>query len=366
MAGEGDGQQETEGPRPNPEDPAPPGPIARYLAEAGVLASPEGLVELRRVGLGQSNLTFVLRLVDGGELVLRRPPVGPLPPSAHDVLREHRVISALYGSAVPVPRPLVACADETVIGAPFFVMERLPGDALRSELFPAFADAPPEERRGFGERAIDALAALHRLDPVEEGLADLGRPSGYLARQLKRWRGQLDFARTRPLDDLDRVSGWLEAHLPADDGRARIVHGDYKLDNALFAPEPPVRLLAVVDWELATLGDPLADLGWLLAFWREPADPPPELPIIPRLTELPGFSTRAELAERYAEQIGRRLPDLTFYVVFACWKMAVLLEGHWARRVRGTAGDFDYAYLEAANPAFAARIRRMIGEGIGG
>ena len=151
--------------------------------------------------------------------------------------------------------------------------------------------------------------------------------------------------------------------MPAEEGPAPLVHGDYKLDNALFAPEPPVRLLAVVDWELATRGDPLADLGWFLAFWRQTDDPPPELKIIPRLTELPGFSTRAELIARYEARTRRRLPNLTFYVVFAMWKMAVLLEGHWARKVRGTAAGFDFDYLEAANPAFAAGIREIATQG---
>jgi aminoglycoside phosphotransferase (APT) family kinase protein len=332
--------------------------LASYLVSRGLIAVPDDLVELQRVGLGQSNLTFVLALADGREVVLRRPPPGPLPPSAHDVLREYRVVTALHDTAVPVPSPLLACDDPAVIGAPFYVMERVAGDALRLDLPDGFRSAPPSARRGFGELAIDALAALHALDPSAVGLADLGRPSGYLARQLRRWRGQLDFARTRPMDDLDWVAHWLEQHLPPDHVPARLVHGDYKLDNLLFAPEPPARLLAVVDWELATLGDPLADLGWLLAFWRQADDPPPELKIIPRLTELPGFSTRRELSRRYAERVDRLLPDLTYYVVFAMWKMAVLLEGHWARRVRGLARDFDFGYLEHGNPAFAARIRR--------
>jgi aminoglycoside phosphotransferase (APT) family kinase protein len=340
--------------------------LARHLAGAGVIPEPGALLACRRIGQGQSNLTYLLELAGGRSLVLRRPPLGPLPPSAHDVLREHRVVSALRGSDVPVPAAVLACDDPGVIGAPFFVMERVGGDALRDRLPPAVAAAPPDARRGYGELAVDALAALHRLDPASVGLADLGRPSGYLERQLRRWRQQLDHARTRPMPDLDWVGAWLAEHLPADAGDAPLVHGDYKLDNLLFAPEPPVRLAAVVDWELATRGDPLADLGWFLAFWREASDPPPELKIIPRLTELPGFSTRAELVARYRERSGRPLPaDLTYYVVFAMWKMAVLLEGHWARKVRGTAAGFDFDYLEAGNPAFAARARAVAERGAG-
>ncbi len=344
-------------------DPVPLDRLAPVLNEAGLISISDDLLECRRIGQGQSNLTFRLELGGGRSVVLRRPPLGPLPPSAHDVLREHRIISALWGGPVPVPRPLLACADPDAIGAPFYVMERVAGDSLRTELPPPFASAPPSERAGYGERAVDALAALHRLDPAAVGLDDLGRPSGYLERQLRRWRQQLDYARTRPMDDLDRVAEWLAARLPVDRGDAGLVHGDYKLDNVLFGPEPPVRLLAVVDWELATRGDPLADLGWFLAFWREAGDPPSELPIIPRLTELPGFSTRAELVARYAERVGTELPNLTYYVVFAMWKMAVLLENHWARTVRGTAAGFNFDYLETANPAFAARVGRIVDRG---
>jgi aminoglycoside phosphotransferase (APT) family kinase protein len=331
--------------------------LAAYLADLPALRDALPLRAVERVGQGQSNLTYRVVLT-GGNVILRRPPPGPLPPSAHDVLREYRVLSALAGSAVPVPRPLAACADPAVLGAPFYLMEALDGDAIRFELPPALTDSPLEWRRAIGEQLVDALAALHTTDPAAVGLADLGRPSGYLARQLRRWQGQLDYARVRPVPDLDWVTAWLADHLPADEGPACIVHGDYKLDNALFSFQPPPRLLGVVDWELATLGDPLADLGWLLAFWREAGDAPPELKILPRVTELPGFSTRAELAERYAARVGRSLPDLAYYVVFALWKMAVLLEGHWARHVRGTAGDFDFGYLETAGPALWARLRR--------
>ena len=331
--------------------------LAAYLAEQPAFRDALPIRAVERIGQGQSNLTYRVVLAEQ-VVVLRRPPPGPLPPSAHDVLREFRVLSALVGSAVPVPRPLVACDDPAVLGAPFYLMEALDGDAIRFVLPPSLEDAPPEWRRAIGEQLVDALAALHTTDPAQVGLAELGRPRGYLARQLRRWSGQLDYARVRPVPDLDEVTAWLEGRLPPDDGPVSIVHGDYKLDNAIFSHRAPPRLLGVVDWELATLGDPLADLGWLLAFWREPGDDPPELKILPRVTEQPGFSTRAELVARYAERTGRTLPDLAYYVVFALWKMAVLLEGHWARHVRGTAGAFDFAYLETAGPAFWSRLRR--------
>jgi aminoglycoside phosphotransferase (APT) family kinase protein len=332
--------------------------LARYLAGVSELRDALPIRAIERIGSGQSNVTCRVVLADRA-IVLRRPPPGPIPPSAHDVLREYRVTRGLAGrSAVPVPRPIAACEDPAVIGAPFFLMEALPGDAIRWELPPALAAAPTETRRSIGEQVVDALAALHTTDPVEVGLADLGRGTGYVARQLRRWKGQLDYARVRPVADLDWTAAWLERALPPDVEHPRIVHGDYRLDNTIFAPEPPARLLGVVDWELATLGDPLADLGWLLAFWREAGDPPPELKIMPRVMELPGFPTRAELASRYAERVGRPLPDLRFYLVFALWRMAVVLEGHWARHVRGTAGSFDFGYLETAGPAFQARIRR--------
>jgi aminoglycoside phosphotransferase (APT) family kinase protein len=338
--------------------------LTAFLADQPALRDALPVRAVERIGQGQSNLTFRVRLATG-DVILRRPPTGPIPPSAHDVLREHRVLQALAGSAVPVPRPLAVCADPAVLGAPFYLMEALAGDAIRFELPPALRDQggprplTPDPLRAIGEQVVDALAALHTTDPAAVGLADLGRPSGYLARQLRCWQGQLDYARVRPVPDLDWVTAWLGDHLPAEKGPAYIVHGDYKLDNVIFSHEAPPRLLGVVDWELATLGDPLADVGWLLAFWREAGDPPPELKILPRVTELPGFSTRAELAARYAARTTRPLPDLGYYVIFALWKMAVLLEGHWARHVRGTAGDFDFAYLETAGPAFWARLRRM-------
>jgi aminoglycoside phosphotransferase (APT) family kinase protein len=273
-------------------------------------ALPIGGVE--QVGKGQSNPTFRVRLANGSA-ILRRPPPGPLPPKAHDVLREFRVLSGLWDSPVPVPRALLACDDPSALGAPFYLMEDLPGDAIRFQLPPALAavsDAP----RSIAWQLVDALAVLHTTDPAAVGLAELGKPTDYLERQLRTWKRQLDYARTRPLPDVDWTSEWLERHVPPDVARPSIVHGDYKLDNAIITLEPPPKLLGIVDWEMATLGDPLADLGMMLALWCQDGTPPREVTILARVTELPGFPRRADLAERYAERVGRELPDLRFYV----------------------------------------------------
>jgi aminoglycoside phosphotransferase (APT) family kinase protein len=332
--------------------------LAAYVADVPELRDRLPIRSVERIGGGQSNLTFRIALA-GQSVILRRPPTGPIPPSAHDVLREYRVMQGLTQSQVPVPQLLLACADPRVLGAPFYLMEELPGDAIRWALPPAIEAAGPQARRSIAEQVVDTLATLHTTDPAAIGLADLGKPTGYLPRQLRRWQGQLDYARVRPVPDLDWTTAWLEQNLPVGNPEGRIVHGDYKLNNLLFTLEPPPRLLAVVDWEMATLGDPLADLGWLLAFWCEKGRPPPQLRLLSRVTELPGFPGRAELAARYAERTGRPLPDLRFYVVLALWKMAVLLEGHWARHVRGTAGEFDFGYLETGGPALAAYIREV-------
>jgi aminoglycoside phosphotransferase (APT) family kinase protein len=335
------------------------GALTGFLQSVPELADALPIRAIERISGGQSNVTCRVRLADR-TVILRRPPPGPLPPRAHDVLREYRVLSALAkAGTVPIPCPIAACDDPAIIGAPFILMEALDGDAIRFELPPALAAAPQTARYAIGMQVVEALATIHQVEPAAVGLGDFGPPSGYVPRQIRRWRGQLDHARVRPVPDLDWAADWLERFQPPEPKIIRLVHGDYRLDNVIFSLTPPPRLLGVVDWELATLGDPLADLGWLLAFWREQSDPPPHLPILSSVMEQPGFPNRAELAVRYSELSGRPLPDLTFYLVFAMWRMAVLLEGHWARHVRGTAAGFDFAYLETIGPAFAARLRRL-------
>ena len=308
---------------------------------------------LERVRGGHSNETFFVTR-GSHEWVLRRPPQGPLLPTAHDVTREHRVLSALAHTSVPVPRSVLLCTDTSVIGAPFYLMERVHGVVIRAHLPPGFAN-DELSRAGLGFELIDRLADLHAVDWQAIGLGDFGKPQGYLERQLRRWTGQLDASRNRPLPELDTVTAWLATHLP-ESGPATIVHGDYRLDNAMYAPEPPARILAIFDWEMATLGDPLADLGYLLSFWQEPGDPGLTLGDAAwRVTAQPGFPTRAQLVARYAARTGRQLEHVAFYVALAIWKLAILLEGSYRRHLAGTTDDPFFATLDQGVPALARR-----------
>jgi aminoglycoside phosphotransferase (APT) family kinase protein len=325
--------------------------LRRYLTEK--LLGPDLPLDVERIRGGHSNETFY---VTRGEeqWVLRRPPRGPLLPTAHDVGREYRVISALTSTNVPVPRPLLFCDDTSVIGARFYLMERIPGVVIRTKLPPDFE--PVASRRSLADTLIDTLAELHAVDYQAVGLGDFGKPQGYLERQLRRWTGQLDASRNRPLPDLDAVTEWLQHHLP-ESGPATIVHGDYRMDNCMYAPEPPARILAIVDWEMATIGDPLADLGYLLSFWREPGDP--QVGLLSddsfNVSLLPGFPMRRELVQRYAERTGREMRDVDFYVALAIWKLAVLLEGSYKRHLAGTTDDPFFATLGEGIPALAQR-----------
>ncbi len=315
-----------------------------------------------RVRGGHSNETFFIW--SGSErAVLRRPPLGEYLPTAHDVAREWRVISALAGTNVPVPQPILFCDDVNVIGAPFYLMREVSGVVLRNRL-PEWADTD-ETRRAFGLRLVDALAAIHGVDWCRIGLDGFGKPEGYLERQVRRWTTQLEGARTRAIPDLDAVTAWLSSHIPASPP-ATIVHGDFRLDNVIFDDGPPVRIAAILDWEMSTLGDPLADLGYLLAFWRDPDDPPSSLTVVQSLslTQSPGFPSRAELSARYAEQTGRVIaPEaMAFYHALAIWKMAILLEGSYKRHLAGATDDPFFAELAHGIPELAAAAHHIIRE----
>jgi aminoglycoside phosphotransferase (APT) family kinase protein len=337
-----------------------PDALAAFLRER--LPGGDGDLAIERQRAGHSNETFFLRW-GGRDLVLRRPPRGAFLPTAHDVGREHRVLAALASTPVRAPRPVLWCEDPSVIGAPFYLMERVGGDVIRDRLPPPFADHPAARAR-VGDEMVDALAELHAVDWRAVGLEGFGRPQGYLVRQVRRWGGQLDLTEplTRPVPDLHRLRAWLEERLPAE-GDATIVHGDYKLDNVAF--DGAGRLVAVLDWEMSTIGDPLADLGWMLSFWSEPGEEPGFELDEEGLTRLPGFRSRAELVARYEGRTDGPVGDLTFYVVLAGWKLAILLEGSYARHLAGMTDDPFFARLGEGVPGLAARALAVARAGFG-
>ena len=320
-----------------------------------------GPIEVERLQAGHSNLTFVVRR-DGRDYVLRRPPQGPLLPTAHDVVREYRVMSLLRdaGTGVRVPAVIAVCDDPAVIGAPFYLMAKVEGDVVRDTM-PAWLTEG--RRRDVGLDLVHALAEIHSAPYQPFVDSGIGRASGYLERQVRRWRGQregmLAAGGGRDLPDYDAVSAWLGDHLPQDAGDPAVVHGDYKLDNVILDGSTG-RVAAVVDWEMATVGDPLADLGYFLSFWVEPGESVPFLGDA-AVTAQPGWPTRDELAGHYAELTGRVMTDLRFYVTLAVWKLAILLEASYHRHLAGTTDDPFFALLETGVPALLARARENCG-----
>ncbi|WP_037495339.1 phosphotransferase family protein [Solirubrobacter soli] len=319
-------------------------PLEAFLDEHGLGSGP---LEAEPVGDGHSNVTYVIRRGDE-EWVLRRPPRPPLPPSAHDVLREALLLRALEGTSVRVPKVLATCADESLLGVPFYVMERVHGVVLQATL-----PAGMEPAR-IGEELIDALVEVHAADWQAAGLEGFGKPTGYLERQLRRFGGLWEHNKTREIPALEEVGRWLASQLP-ESGPATIVHGDYRLGNVMFTGD---RLSAIFDWELATIGDPLADIGYLLATYAQPGDPDSTVASLTTVTRQPGFPTRADLVTRYEQRSGRSMTDVTWYTTLALWKSAVFLEGSYKRRLAGTTEDPFFDRLKDGVPEIAERARR--------
>jgi aminoglycoside phosphotransferase (APT) family kinase protein len=309
-------------------------PLREFL-DAHALGS--GALDASPIGEGHSNVTYLIRRADGTELVLRRPPRPPLPPSAHDVLREARLLKALHGTVARVPTVLAVGEDPATIGCPFYVMDRVAGEAIVFAVPPAL-DAPAERQR-IAEELIDALVEIHSVDWRAAGLEGFGKPSGYLERQVRRFSGLWEINRTREIPAVERVAEWLAGHLPQSRS-ATIVHGDYRLGNTMFATAAPARLTAVLDWEMATIGDPLADLGYMCMVWGQADDPPGGIrDSLGAVTKAPGFPTRAELIARYEARSGRSMSDLRWYVTLAVWKMTVFMEGNYKRALAGATDD---------------------------
>ncbi len=325
-------------------------PLRRFL-DAHELGA--GEIEASPIGEGHSNVTYLIER-SGAEIVLRRPPRPPLPPSAHDVLREARLLRALKDTPARVPEVLAVCEDPGVIGCPFYVMERVAGEAIVASLPPAL-DTPPERRR-IGEQLIDALVEIHAVDWRAVDLEGFGKPVGYLERQLRRFTGLWELNKTREIPAVERVGSWLAEKMPSS-GPATIVHGDFRLGNTMFATQAPARLEAVLDWEMATIGDPLADLGYLCMMWTEAGDPEGGMrKHLGRVTRAEGFLTRAELIARYEERSGRSMSDIRWYTTLALWKTVVFMEGNYKRAIAGTTDDpylkqFGDGVLELAHQA---------------
>jgi aminoglycoside phosphotransferase (APT) family kinase protein len=313
----------------------------------------EGEIEATPIGEGHSNVTYLLRRGEA-EMVLRRPPRPPLPPSAHDVLREARLLRALQDTPARVPRVLAVCEDPATIGSPFYVMELIEGDVIVSSI-PEALDSP-EQRRRISEELIEALAEIHGVDWRAVGLEGFGKPTGYLERQLRRFGGLWELNRTREIPAVERVGKWLAENMPQSGG-ATIVHGDFRLGNTIFAPGAPARLAGVLDWEMATIGDPLADLGYLCMMWTEAGDPAGGLrEALATVTRREGFPTREELIGLYEQRTGRSMQDLRWYTTLAVWKSVVFMEGNYKRAVSGTTDDpylktFGDGVLELAHQA---------------
>ncbi len=339
-------------------DSAPPGIDLPRLTAWLAGQFPDRPVEPPRVRViagGRSNLTYEV-VHSGQTMVLRRPPLGHVLATAHDMRREYTVLTALAPTPVPVPRTLAYCDDPDVIGAPFYLMEKVPGVIYRDG--PALRALDSAAGRALGHALADTLADLHVVDPAAVGLAEFGRPEGFLERQVRRWRKQLAASYTRPLPGAEELAERLAGTEPVS-GRAAVVHGDFRLDNVLVDPSGEGRIAAVLDWEMATLGDPLTDLGITCVYWDGLADLNDSTP--PSPGSLPGWPSRDELVDRYATRSGTAVGALDWYVAFAYFKLAVILEGIYCRHTQGLTVGEGFDDIGAAVPELFARGHATLG-----
>ena len=320
-----------------------------------------GPISVRQFPRGHSNLTYLVTM-GGHAAVLRRPPFGVTVKSAHDMKREFTILSALRGVYQRAPRPIAFCDDEQVLGARFYLMERKEGVVFRREAPPPGIAFTPEVLRLTSEALVDNLADLHAVDFAAAGLSALGKPQGYVARQVGGWTERYGKARTDEVPGIDAVAAWLAAHLPPESGAA-LIHNDYKYDNVMFDPGDLSRIVAVLDWEMATIGDPLMDLGGLLGYWVDPDDPPELRERSYGPTFLPGALSRVELVERYARRTGRTLPEMLFFYVFALFKIAVILQQIYKRWVEGKTHDPRFGALPGSVRVLSAQAVRALDRG---
>jgi aminoglycoside phosphotransferase (APT) family kinase protein len=303
---------------------------------------------------GAANLTYLLRFGER-EYVLRRPPLGPVAPKSHDMGREFTVLSVLHEAFPPAPRAFHFCDDPDVIGAPFLIMERREGVVVRTRMPTQFDD---DAARAMSLALVDRLVDFHAVDFAALGLADLGKPDGFVMRQIEGWYGRWERAKVDEVAAIEEVHQWLLKNVPAE-GSSSLLHNDYKLDNAMFHADDPSHLVAIFDWDMCTLGDPLVDLGTLLAYWTESDDPP----VLSNLLGMPaakyGFLTRAELVERYAARSGRSVDAIRFYHVLALYRLAVIIAQIYVRYHRGQTQDERFAAFGALVPLIAEQARSV-------
>jgi aminoglycoside phosphotransferase (APT) family kinase protein len=292
---------------------------------------------------GHSNLTYLMRF-GSVDIVIRRPPFGPVPPTAHDMAREFRWLSAMHRVFPLAPRPYLLCDDVSVVGAVFYAMERRTGIVVRAEEPPLLADNLAA-RRALSEAMIDTLADLHAVDVAANGLTGLGKPAGFVERQLRGWSDRWERSKTTALPAMDALAAWLRERLPPD-ATPSVVHGDFKLDNVMLDPADVGRIVAVFDWEMSALGDPLVDLGILLAYWQ-PTSPPEQRDALTTVTHRPGYLTAEELVERYAARSGRDVSNVRYYQIFALFKIAVVIQQIYYRYVNGQTADARFATFGA-------------------
>ncbi|MGD0928555.1 MAG: phosphotransferase family protein [Streptosporangiaceae bacterium] len=345
--------------------------LGRWLHENGVTAT-EAPPRVRLIAGGRSNLTYLLEPgEEAAPLVLRRPPLGHVLPTAHDMSREYRVLSALAGTDVPVPVTVAVCQDADLIGAPFYLMAYVPGLVLRTA--EDGTRLTPAQARQLSEGFTDMLAAIHGVDLAATGLASFGRPEGYMERQLARWQRQWELSATREVPGYNELTQRLADGLPGRSAlppsAGTLVHGDYRLDNTLVAlgagDTARPAIAAVLDWEMSTLGDPLADLGLALVYWTEPGDDDIlDLAVASEVTPGPGFLTRAQIADRYAVATGRDVSGVGYYMAFGCFKLAVVLEGIHARFLQNKTVGEGFEKEGPAVPLIIQRAHRLLDEGV--
>lgn len=319
---------------------------------------PEGEPKVRQFGGGKANLTYLLEFPDGAELVLRRPPLGPVAASSHDMHREYTVLSSLWQSFDLAPRAFALCENDSVIGAPFILMERKGGVVVRGAVPDRFGGGHDEEaNQRLSTVVIDTLVRLHDVEPTECGLDDLGHPEGFLERQVQGWARRWEKARDEDFRLADEVADWLATELP-DSLETTLLHNDWRLDNMAVSPGDPGRATAVYDWDMATRGDPLADLGTLMASWFDAGEAPTDLGLMPTLS--PGWLSRDAALRRYASRSGRDLGRVDWYLVFGTWKLGVILQQIYIRWLRGQTRDQRFASMgeDARNLFRLAAARR--------